>query len=308
MANKVYNIVVKKITDALDQGIVPWKQSWSNQGSHVNITTKKPYRGMNIMLLNVEAAIHSYKYPLWLTFNQAKKKHWSIRAGAKTALVTFYTSYNAKNGKDKDGDEITELNEVFILRYYTVFNIQDIVGYEDKEEFKELSGPARDTDKDSRSIEQRAEILKDYLTASGINLTDNEQRAAYSVNNDSINMPQYDSFISQEAFYAVLSHEIIHSTGAKSRLNRFKNGWCENSERSKEELIAEIGSAFLCSIMGIKVDYGNTAAYLSGWSEYLQHSPKLEIFSASKQARMAADYVKSESLAGRIKRKLKKAG
>ena len=132
MANQVYDIVLEKITEALDKGIIPWKKPWkSTDGEHVNIITKIPYHGVNVLLLNIATAVNNYKYPLWITWKQAAKKKWSIKKGAKTTVVSFFKKYEAKTVVEDD-DGTTKARDAFVLRYYRVFNIQDVEDYEDK--------------------------------------------------------------------------------------------------------------------------------------------------------------------------------
>ncbi len=301
MANKVYGIVLENILKAMEMGIVPWQKPWKGGANQdQNILTKIPYHGVNILLLNIISHIYGYKHPYWITWKQAKKKGWSFKSGSKSNLIVFFKKYEYKKNEDGDEDEEQTENRVRrVLRYYRVFNIEYIEDYENI--FKqELEIPV--VSNEDRNLDSKASMLYYYLRGKNINIKYDQQRSYYSVSDDFINMPQKTSFVSQDAFYASLAHEIVHSTGISNRLNRFSNAY---DNYSHEELVAEIGSALLCAEMGIKVDYKNTASYLDGWSKYLSRSKKTEIFSAAKDAEKAVEYIKKSAVEGAIKNSLK---
>jgi antirestriction protein ArdC len=139
-------------------------------------------------------------------------------------------------------------------------------------------------------------FFENYLGIEGIKLI-HKTDAYYSPKKDLISIPKMMSFVSEDAYYSTLAHEVIHSTGVEKRLHRFDDGsFREGREKySQEELVAEIGSAYLCSDLGIEVDVDNSASYLNSWAKYLKESKKTAIFSASKQSEKAVAYVKDKA-------------
>ena len=273
---KVYEIITSKIIEKLEAGIVPWHKPWhSVEGMPKNLITKKEYRGINVFLL----AMQRYESPYWLSFKQAQDLGGNVKKHEKGTPVVFW---NWLNHTDDEGNE----KNIPFMRYYTVYNIAQC---ENIGESKIPTIPA--IHKDFDHIAECEAIIANMPDCPEIQ--QGKQRASYNPLSDVINMPRFDSFDTAEEFYSTLFHEAIHSTGSQKRLNRLNNNISGfgNEEYSKEELVAEMGAAFLCGFAGIEnITINNSVAYIQGWLKALKNDKKLVIMAAA-QAQKAADYI-----------------
>ena len=275
---KVYEIITNLILEKLDQGFIPWRRPWSSpEGMPRNLITGKEYQGINAFIL----ACQHYGSPYWLTFKQCKDLRGSVKKGSRGTPVVYWNWIEVKEEDDLD-------KRVPFLRYYTVFNITQC------EDIPIGRMPATPETADNH-IDRIAEceaIVENWNDKPEIR--HGEQRAYYSPATDLVNMPQLDTFISSEEYYSTLFHELTHSTGLESRLNR--QGITEIAPfgaplYSKEELIAEMGAAFLCGFTGIEhATIDSSAAYIQGWLKKLRNDKKLIIIAAA-QAQKAAKYI-----------------
>lgn len=287
------SFIYQKVTDAilarLDAGVIPWRKPWTSKGfagSPRNFVSHKPYRGINIWLL-----AGCYETPFWLSFNQCRSIGAKVRKGEKGTTVVFWSIL-----KRKDKADPTAEKKVFFLRYYTVFNVEqcDGIAPEKIEKLKRAVGIIPDANAPKVDpIEAAENIVKGFENCPQIK--HGGDRAFYSPALDYVGLPNLTDFASVESYHAVQFHELIHSTGHASRLSR--EGITKDvnfgSERySKEELVAEFGSTFLCAVAGIEREEltVNAAAYIASWRKKLSEDPKLLIGAAS-QAQHAADYI-----------------
>ena len=287
MSQKVYEVVTRKITEKLEAGVIPWKRPWSgsmaNLGTHKNAVTGKTYRGVNAILTHLAG----YDSPKWMTFRQAKSKGYNIKKGEKGMPVLFWNWTKKEDEQDDDSKSY----QAFI-RYYTVFNAQQIEGMENEiTEYKDIL--------EFNPIDQAEKIIKGFTDAPTIK--QKFQRAYYDRINDYVNLPKETSFNSIEEYYSTLFHELGHSTGHISRLNRKSlnaiNNFGDHSY-SKEELVAELSAAFLCSFAGIgPTVIDNQAAYIDGWLGRLKKDPRLFV-QAAQQAQKAVDYITGNKFKG----------
>jgi len=273
---KVYEIITSRIIEKLEAGIIPWHKPWhSVEGVPKNLITKKEYRGINVFLL----AMQRYESPYWLSFKQARDLGGNVKKDEKGTPVVFW------NWLNKIDDEGNEKNIPF-MRYYTVYNIAQC------ENFDESKIPAIPTiHNDFDHIAGCETIIADMPNCPEIQ--QGKQRASYNPLSDIISIPRFDSFDTAEEYYSTLFHELTHSTGHGSRLNRLNNNVSSfgNEEYSKEELVAEMGAAFLCGFAGIEnITINNSVAYIQGWLKALKDDKKLVIMAAA-QAQKAADYI-----------------
>jgi antirestriction protein ArdC len=269
MKPSVYQVVTDRIIEALEKGVVPWRQPWAAEAPK-NLVSKKEYRGVNVLLLGAAAKAS----PWWLTFNQAKALGGNVKKGEKGTPVVFWKVYDKE---DDDGDK----DRRFVLRYYTVFNASQCEGIEVP------ASPAK-----SDPIEACEKIAAGY--ANGPKVQHGGDRAFYSPSHDLVQVPARESFKDPEHYYSTLFHELTHSTGAADRLDR--KGITDpiqfaSHEYSFEELVAECGAAFLCSEAGIATaTLDDSAAYLAHWVGRLKSEPRWIVEAASKAAK-AADLV-----------------
>ncbi len=274
----LYQLVTNRIIDLLEVGTVPWQQPWTDAGVPMNLISKRQYRGINLWLL----LSLNYERNLFLTWDQLKKIGGSVNQGEHGHVVVFWKNViRQPEIKDKKGNPKT----VPMLRYYKVFNI------------------AQCRDVPENMIEPLVKIEYDtLLDCEGIihTMPDcpaikyKQQQAFYDAQLDYINMPKKKSFKSIEAYYCVLFHELVHSTGHEKRLGRksiIEMAEFGSDTYSIEELIAELGSAYLSSFTGIfDKEIQNSAAYITGWLSKLKDDKRF-IIQASGQAQRAVDFV-----------------
>ena len=277
----IYEVVTQKIIDSLKEGKIPWRKSWSGGESSMaqNFITKKPYRGVNTFLLGMLP----YESPYFMTFKQAVSKGAMVKKGEKGHMVVFWKIM-------KFEDKKTKLEKVIpLLKYFTVFNIEQIEGLK-------LPTPKKGEKKPIfNKIEEAEKILAGYKNSPPVK--HGGSRAFYTPALDTVTMPQKETFSSEESYYGVLFHELGHSTGHTSRLNRDFGGNFDNHKYSKEELVAELTSAFLAAKSGIDNSdtslIDNNKAYIQSWLSKLESDPKW-VIEASSKARKAADHILDE--------------
>jgi antirestriction protein ArdC len=268
-----YDRITERIIELLEQGTVPWHKPWKAKTAWPrNLLTKKPYRGVNVFLL----VSMSYESPFWLTFHQAQELGGSIRKGEKACPVVFWKRLEIEDAKTGEAQRIP------LLRIYHVFNTAQCEG------LKAL--PAADDL--AVSVTKPAEIMAHMPHPPA--LKHGMSRAYYSPAQDEVGLPHRERFETETGYYATLFHELVHSTGHKSRLHRatlVENTGFGSDPYSREEFIAELGSAFLCGYAEI-VDrtIDNSAAYLESWLKQLKNDRTL-IVQAAAQAQKAADYI-----------------
>jgi len=284
----VYQMVTDLIIEKLESGIVPWKKPWNDYGLAVNYLSKKQYRGINQLILN---GLHAK--PFYLTFHQAKSLGGRIKKGAKSIPVVYWNfTYRHKESNRKIASEDIAaypsdlIVKTAFLKYYRVFNIDDVLQ-------ADFDLPELNQNSNNYSIELCDQLLLDMKDQPEIKYKENQ--AYYDPTHDYINMPPIELFKTSELYYSILHHELIHSTGHSKRLNRFDNNEISNfnsSSYSKEELVAEIGAAFLNNHTGILNDetLTDSTAYIQGWLNKLRNDKKF-IIEASGKAQKAVDYI-----------------
>jgi len=266
----VYEMVTDRIVAALEKGIVPWQKPWASLGGPRNLQSKRPYRGLNAFLLGLS----SYTSPYWTTFKAAKAAGGSVKKGEKGTIVVFwkvneYDDPQAKNGKKK----------VPMLRYYTVFNVEQCEG---------LTVP-ESTLPDFEPVEEAQRVIDEMPNAPVINFGGDQ--AYYSPMSDEIQLPIPEVFESSEAFYQTSFHELAHSTGHESRLHRVTDWTMFGSEPyAKEELVAEMTAAMVLGTIGLEPQVDASAAYIDGWLARLKSDKKF-VMQAAGQAQKAAHHI-----------------
>jgi len=267
----LYQEITDKIIASLESGVAPWVKPWSiTGGSPRNAVTGRPYSGINLVLLGFNDYIH----PLWLTYNQAKAVGAQVRKGEHGTTVVFFKQLNVKDKESSDGD-----NKVIpLLRSFTVFNIAQIDGLPDK-----YIPKARSTS-ETIPVNQLAE---ECLDAAEIH--HGGARACYVPSKDVILLPHKHEFKSAADYYGVALHELTHWTGAKHRLARDFSGRFGDEAYAFEELVAELGAAFLCAHCEVDGKLQHES-YIANWLRVLKGDKKA-IFSASSNARKAAEFV-----------------
>ncbi len=277
----VYEIVTEQVIKQLESGVAPWRKPWRCEPP-ANLVSGKEYRGINPFLL----ASQGYGSRFWLSFNQAKKLGGHVRKGEKSSLVTFWNIGEEKIIKNAEGKD--RKSKPILLRYYSVFNIEQTEGIADKLGLGNASPRVP-------NIEQCEAIVSGMPNAPRM---EQDGRAWYRPSTDSVGMPSKSLFGTAEEYYSTLYHELTHSTGHASRVGREgieQLNTFGSESYSKEELIAEMVAAFLCGCVGIApATIQNSASYLQHWITRLRGDSKL-LVSAASAAQKAADYIRGTS-------------
>lgn len=278
----VYDIVTNRIIELLEQGEIPWKKPWKTIGGPRNLISRKHYQGINQFLLNVSP----YSSPYWLTFKQVSERGGFVPKGEKSTLVVFWKWLETKkiDSVDNDPDASQRNGKIPLLRYYKVFNLDQVEGITSPQEepVKNLFAP----------IEEAEQIIANMPLKPEIHL--GGDRAFYSPGMDYIQLPCKERFHSPPEFYSTLFHEIAHATGHVRRLGRksiMESGRFGNEDYSKEELLAELCASMLCAESGIEQStINNSAAYIQGWLRVLKNDKKI-LLHAAANANRAKSYI-----------------
>lgn len=282
----VYSRVTARIVADLEQGVRPWCKRWAAQASNpLRLPLRHngtPYRGINILLLWAEAQHRGYAAPIWMTYRQALTLGAQVRKGETGSLVVFADRVT-RTEMDEDGDETAR--ETFFMKGYTVFNVEQIDNLPDMYR----PGVAADRTQSTPQLQQRSE---DFFGRTGAHFQHGGNRAFYAPGPDVIRLPEPGAFVDAEAYAATKAHELIHWTGHPSRLARdFGGRRFGDSGYALEELVAELGAAFLCADLGVTVEpRADHATYLASWLKALKGDKRL-IFSAAMYAQRAADFL-----------------
>ena len=294
---KAYEVITNKILEALDKGEIPWHRPWTS-GFPMNLVTKRGYRGLNAFVLNMMG----FESPYFLTYKEALKFGGNVKKGEKGCLIVFWKWVQWVQEKPEETEEKTETEATVpghtlrgngagknknrpLLRYYTVFNVSQCENLP-ADKIPAIGSRVIDP------IEQCEAVVAGMPERPEINL--DSARAFYNSSTDAVRMPARGSFINAEEYYSTLFHELTHSTAHPRRLNR--KGIIENEEfgsqsYGKEELIAEMGAAFLCGQCQIEnKTIANQAAYIQGWLKALKNDKTMVIMAAA-QAQKASDYI-----------------
>lgn len=277
MSKSVYEMVTERIIEELEQGYIPWEKPWSGRRSGAyNFVTKRSYSLMNQMMLKHRGA--------YGTFKQWTEKGGKIRKGEKSEIVVFW-KFQIVEEENEDGEK--EEKKIPMLRYYNVFHISQVDGVELKEEELPEVEPIESAEKIKRDYVEREHIkILEYAT----------DEAFYSPSGDFIQVPERGQYEDVNEFYSTLYHEMVHSTGHKNRLNRLeKDAHFGNEVYSREELVAELGSASIMNMLGLetKKTFRNSAAYIQSWIKVFKNDPRF-IVSAAGKAEKAVKFILNE--------------
>ncbi|MEH8093430.1 zincin-like metallopeptidase domain-containing protein [Gallibacterium anatis] len=284
----VYQDVTDRIVQCLESGTRPWIKPWVS-GLPQNAVSGRYYTGINVLLLMIASEEKGYQSTKWLTAKAANKLGGKIKKGEKATRIINYSPIEREK-KDDNGELILdsegnpEMEKFAIIRAYPLFNIEQCEGLPE-EMYLEKEMPS-----EFQKVNEVHQILEGMGVA--VKHTAGDQ-AYYSPLMDVINMPLMKTFCTERSYYSVLLHEMIHATGHKDRLERegitSKKAKFGNEIYAFEELIAEMGSAFVCTALGFDT-ISNNASYIDSWIKVLK-SDKKAIFRASGEARKAAEYL-----------------
>ena len=286
--SNVYQMVTDRIVEMMKSGIIPWRKPWhgakgdSTEGMAINYVTRRAYSTINQWLLGEPGEYLSYK--------QVTDLGGKVKKGAKSRIVVFYTKVEFKKKNEETGEE--ELCSYPLLRYYNVFHLSQVEGIETKigTDAPVNACPEIDADADA--------VIFGYLmreTSLKFRYNKPSDRAYYSRSTDEVVVPMLEQYDNAAEYYSTTFHELTHSTMLESRCNRMddtKSSFFGNESYSREELVAEMGSAMLCSATGVDTQKSlkNSAAYIQGWLKALKNDNKMIVWAAAR-AEKAANYI-----------------
>lgn len=281
----IYNRVTNTIIASLENGVRPWHRPWAAEHAAGRITRPlrangEPYKGINILMLWEAAETHGFTAPTWITFKQAKQLGGNVKKGERGSLVV-YADRMTRTDTGEDGEE-TE-RDVYFMKGYTVFNVEQVEGL-----------PALDDAHSAPALDemQRIDRAELFFGNTGADIRHGGTRAFYAPTPDHVQLPPFIAFEDAQSYYATLAHELTHWTKHPTRLNRDLGGKRFGDEGyAREELVAEIGAAFLCCDLNLTLTpRDDHAAYLADWLKVLK-ADKRAIFQAAAHAQKAADHL-----------------
>lgn len=282
----VYTRITAQIIESLERGVKPWTQPWNaaHAAGHVSRPlrhTGEPYSGINVLTLWASAMGANRSAPIWMTFKQALALGGHVRKGEKGAPVVYASTMQRTEVDEATGSE-AERNIPF-LKAYTVFNVEQIEG---------LPGHFYAPAEPKRNADERMTDAEAFFAATRADIRHGGDSAYYSPALDYIQMPPFESFRDAQAYYATLSHEATHWTRHTSRLDRdLGRKRFGDDGYAREELVAELGAAFLCADLGLRLeDREDHAAYIGHWLTVLKDD-KRAVFTAAAHAQRAAEYL-----------------
>lgn len=286
MREDIYTRITNAILAQLEQGERPWFRPWNAEhaAGRINRPLRAngiPYRGINVLSLWMEAVDKGYAAPIWITYRQALELGAHVRKGERGSLVVF-ASKTVRTETDATSGEESE-REIPFLKGYTVFNAEQIEGL--PAQYYAVAEPVLDP-------VQRIASAEAFFASTGATINHGGNRAYYNVSQDFIQMPPFECFRDAESYYATLAHEATHWTRHETRLQRDfgRKRWGDEGY-AMEELVAELGSAFLSSDLGLSPDVRpDHAGYIASWIKALQND-KRAIFAAASYAQRAADFL-----------------
>ncbi|MFL5241538.1 MAG: ArdC family protein [Gemmataceae bacterium] len=281
----LYTRVTDTIVAELEQGVRPWLRPWNAEHAAGPITRPlraggQPYKGINVLMLWGAAMTQNFASPIWMTFKQAKELNANVRKGSKGSLVV-YADRITKMETAADGEE--QERDIYFMKEYHVFNVEQIEGLPPHFYF---------TSAQPLDAAERIDSADQFFASTGADIRHGGNQAYYAPGPDFVQMPPFESFKDAESYCATLSHEMTHWTKHPSRLHRdFGRAKFGDEGYAREELVAEIGSAFLCCDLGITPEpRDDHASYLDHWLKVLKED-KRAIFQAAAHAQKAVDFL-----------------
>lgn len=282
----IYKEITDQIVHALESGVRPWHQPWNaaHMEGRIAIPLRQngvAYRGVNVLALWMQAMAKGYASPIWMTYRQAQALGANVRKGEKGSLVVYADKITRTETDAKSGEESEHV--IPFMKGYTVFNAEQIDGLSDLYYVK--PAPLAPTI-------QRIARVEAFFSATGVAVRHGGNRAFYSASTDHVQMPPIESFHDAGAYYATLGHETTHWTKHPTRLDRDfgRKRWGDEGY-AMEELVAELGAAFLCADLELTPEpLDEHASYIEHWLKVLK-SDNRAIFAAASHAQRAADFL-----------------
>jgi antirestriction protein ArdC len=286
MRADIYQRITDQIVRELEQGVRPWLKPWNAEHAAGRITRPLrfngvPYQGINVLMLWSAAMENGYAAPIWMTFKQALELGAHVRKGEQGSLVVYADRFTRKETDAETGEETAR--DIPFMKGYTVFNVEQIDSL--PEHYYAKPAPRMEA-------LPRIERAEAFLAATGADVRHGGTRAYYSISTDHVQMPPFESFRDPESYYVTRGHETVHWTRHETRLNReFGRKRYGDEGYAMEELVAELGAAFLCADLELTPEVREDhAAYIASWITVLKND-KRAIFSAASHAQRATDFL-----------------
>ena len=286
MKTDIYDRITGQIVAELEQGVRPWHKPWS--AGHVAGPVSrplrgcgKPYSGINVLVLWATAMERGYSAPIWMTYRQAAELGAHVRKGEKGTLVVYASKITRSEHDEATGEDRDR--QISFLKSYAVFNVEQIDG---------LPGHFTATAAPRLNPEQRISRAEGFFAALGADIRHGGNSAHYVPALDFVQMPPFESFRDAGSYYGTLAHEMTHWTGHPTRVQRnFPRLVAGSSNYAREELVAELGAAFLCADLGLSLHpRPDHADYIGSWLQLLRND-KRAIFQAAALAQKATDFL-----------------
>lgn len=279
----VYARVTDQIIRAIEQGAPQWEMPWRSGDAALhlprNVASGKPYRGVNVLSLWAESHYFGYSESVWGTFRQWLDLGHPVKRGARASVGVFWKPLDSTERDDREPPAESSPRRM-MARAFHLFNCDQVEGY--------ISNIVRQA-----PPSQRVARAEGFFAAIGADVRHGGNKACYHRSSDHIQMPPFEAFRDALAYYATLGHEITHWTGHKSRLDRDLAGRFGSEAYAAEELVGELGSAFLCADLELATDARpENAAYVESWLRILRGDDRA-IFAAASQAQRAVDFMRS---------------
>lgn len=284
----IYSRITNQIISSLERGVKPWTQPW--RAGHAAGPVSRPlrfngeaYAGINVLTLWASSMDRGFAAPIWMTFRQAAELGGHVRKGEKSSPVVYANTIVRTEQDEKSGDDVERT--IPFMKGYSVFNVEQIDGL--PTHYYALAEPGLNPD-------ERIEAADRFFDTVGADISHGGTSAYYKLVMDRIQMPPFEAFFSAEGYYATLAHECCHWTRHPSRLDRsFGTHRFGDEAYAKEELVAELGAAFLCADLGLMLeDRQDHAAYIESWLTVLRNDRRA-VFTAAAHAQKAVDYLHS---------------
>jgi antirestriction protein ArdC len=271
MSQSVYESVTASIIEQLEKGCAPWVKPWrADSSADKNIISQKPYQGVNRLILGMSSMAKGFNVPVWASYKQWESLGANVRKGEKGTQVVFYSPVEKENDKG-------EKESYAVLKAYWVFNAAQVDGIE-------FTTPSV-TDKPFNAIEQ----AEQRIIKTGAVISHWGDAAFYAPSQDRIQLPHKSAFHNESGYYATAFHELVHWSGHESRCNRDLKGRYGNPAYAFEELVAEMGAAFLCSDYSIQGELRH-AAYIESWLKACRDDSRA-VFKAAALAQKAVNFI-----------------
>src|SRR3984885_1686915 len=277
----VYARVTAQIIQSIENGVGTWRMPWHTSGryafSPINVTSKKPYRGINTVCLWATAQAKGYERGEWATYQQWQDKGAQVRKGEKATLVVFW-KFAHDSGESQEGESLKSGSRLLFTRAYSVFNAAQVDGYT----------PTADAD---IPMPERIAHAGAFFQSIQAEVRHGGNQAFYAPASDHIQMPPFQAFVENVSYYSTLAHEHTHWTAHTARCDRQLGKRFGDNAYAAEELIAELGAAFTCAHLGLSTEpREDHAQYINSWLKVLK-ADKRAIFTAASKAQQAADFM-----------------